>query len=545
MIKTKNSKSIIILLILIIILNLVLRIPYSPNEQGRDSFEIQWMTQQIIDEEQARWIVHPSAIFGYFQYTYSSLTQFFTAICSLNGGVSVGTMILILDLIIAIVGLFSMFLFTKEFTQNDNYALISSLLFSTSGIFLKFTLWTSSTRHLFMAFLPLFFFFLIKYENTKNYRFLLLTIFFIPILMAIHRLSFYLIFIILPIYIISKSWFFIRDSNILNKKILDQLLIIILVFITIFLILIQFTNIDPINRAKRTYYDGILFDAGTIEDFENKNLNHFYLMLNLSIDYISKIGFIILFTPIFLLIKLRKINKNNYSVNELFIILVLISSLLLIMLGKYNTIFYLPIFILTGLIGFMYFLNLKYNIKLFKISLFLLIIISIISSVFINIYWITNNSKKTFLHDFELESIKFLLNQKNENIGIISDNENIGIHLQAKNTNFFYLGNKFRTSVFYTNPPLKITESQFRFNLKPTTDYFWYSDYNNQNYRKMNNEYKRLINKLPGYLEIIERYEIEYLLKQSNQNNQPNIFNDNNNQIYNNNELTIEHINII
>ena len=46
-------------------------------------------------------------------------------------------------------------------------------------------------------------------------------------------------------------------------------------------------------------------------------------------------------------------------------------------------------------------------------------------------------------------------------------------------------------------------------------------------------------------LEIIERYEIEYLLKQSNQNNQPNIFNDNNNQIYNNNELTIEHINII
>ena len=118
-----NSRNLTLLLSLVIILAIAIRIPYIPNETGVDSYLIQWHSQSIIKEKYALWLTHPSAIFGYLEYTYPVFVSFLNAITATFLNISLSRAILIIDFFVAVFGTLSMFIFAKEFSKNNPIAI--------------------------------------------------------------------------------------------------------------------------------------------------------------------------------------------------------------------------------------------------------------------------------------------------------------------------------------------------------------------------------------------------------------------------------------
>jgi hypothetical protein len=64
-------------------LNIVVRIPVLPIERGGDSSLIHWMSDSIIIEGGAKWVIHPASVFGWYPYSYPSAVAHLNAVFSI------------------------------------------------------------------------------------------------------------------------------------------------------------------------------------------------------------------------------------------------------------------------------------------------------------------------------------------------------------------------------------------------------------------------------------------------------------------------------
>lgn len=166
---TKKAYTILLLLIL---LNITVRIPVTPHEIGCDSFFIHWMAQSILEEGTALWLVHQASVFGLYPYSYPSFVPFLLATFSNIMGLEIETIILMTSLSFGATGVLFAYLLGKEFSGNELVAYSTAFCFSLSPIFIEFTSWTTSTRALFVLLLPLILFLLLRYERTRDNRYL-------------------------------------------------------------------------------------------------------------------------------------------------------------------------------------------------------------------------------------------------------------------------------------------------------------------------------------------------------------------------------------
>lgn len=178
-----------ILIAFLIMLNIVFRYPTTPHETGADSFFIHSLANSITNNGYAKWILHPLSFFGLYPISYASAVPFTLSGMSQTLGVETEISILIFSIIIGVLGTFGAYLLAGEIIDDDRFKVIVAFAFSLSPLILKFTMWTASTRGLFIALLPLFLWCILKSLNKHHkWKYIGLSIFLFVLLGATHRM---------------------------------------------------------------------------------------------------------------------------------------------------------------------------------------------------------------------------------------------------------------------------------------------------------------------------------------------------------------------
>src|SRR5881409_563252 len=177
------------LLGVLLVVSLLLRYPRSEHEVGVDSFFVHVLAQSIVADGRAEWILNPFSFFGWYPLSYPSAGPILLAASADVVGVDVEGSILLVAMLLGPIGILGAFLMAREFRDEPVFALSVAFLYGMAPRFLSFTMWSASTRSLFMALLPTFMWLLLAYYRRRSIaQFAVLALAF-TLLTATHRLS--------------------------------------------------------------------------------------------------------------------------------------------------------------------------------------------------------------------------------------------------------------------------------------------------------------------------------------------------------------------
>lgn len=405
--KFKENKGYSILLLLIL-LNIALRIPIMPHEMGADSFVYHYGAKYVSVNHQLLQSLKPiefsteiRGAFGLYPFIEPPLLNLTLSFFSQVIGLDLELTILFFSIFLGILGLLSSYLMARELSDNEIFQFIVPFLFTTSPIFLSFTLWTASPRIMLMSFLPLFIWSFLRFMNTKkwSYLFLALSIFvimssihfmfvitsviwgafiltvlyshvkvrarplirhmtlflfilFISIVLSLFFIAYTIwqlismyMFLLISILIIWCVVYLIKTRHVYVESRVSKLTrnlwvvaSIILFFMFIVLFLIPFlSGIQFFERMKWTYHSGFFFLG-----WEN-----YKIFGNMLVDYGSSAGILL---PIGLLGFITLLKNAHRNETYLFLTLIMLFCTPALLHGEYLTIFMAPFFSI--LVGF-------------------------------------------------------------------------------------------------------------------------------------------------------------------------------------------------
>lgn len=374
-----NKRNKILLFILLFVLTILIRYPVLPHELGTDSF-VNHMTINLISEEGGPvWVPHFLMLLGFgdrfnMEILISGISQL--------TGLDVETTILYYSFIIALMGIIGFFILIYFVTRDFSIAYISSLLFSIEPEFIRQTIWTATTRSLMIALIPFCLYFIFRGINIKDYlKNCTFIIIFLILLMGTHNLVFLFFIMIFAIFLtIVISRFKVAIS--INDKQLNFIYLFVLSVLA-FLSAMLF-KLGPYESKPNLW---IKFTEGSLFSGQDAMT----IFLNMSINYMNKIGFL-LFIAFFGIIYLFKKNKTTIFDKFCLILILMMSPLLGV--GIYTPlILMLPLLYLIslGLLEINKYLNINLYMARLKIPknaiISLLIIFSVIFALFMNFHW--------------------------------------------------------------------------------------------------------------------------------------------------------------
>lgn len=379
-IRKLSIKSKYYILLLLAVLNIIFRIPTSPNELGIDSFKIHSYSNLISADGFANWILHPLSVFGMYPFSTPIAIPFLQSGISQSTGLSIKHTILITSIIFGLIGMITSYIMAKEIKNDNLFALLVSFSFSLSPLFLSYTIWTASTRNLFIALIPFLIWGLLRSYSAhqKRWKYLMLTIISFLFMGMVHHLSLLLIPIILS-YLISivlkyiKVEFYISNSKI-NLATIPVLHIYIITYV--FFIVLQVLKLFVYRDFNIwwQYQSGLFF----------KGNDALTLFGNMIIDYSSTIGILSLFAIIGIVITLR---SSSRTVSQNLTLITLLAFAPIITWGTYIPLALLPFFCILIVDGILYLRDVKSLKKYNSYLIFACILISVIFSTFMLWNW--------------------------------------------------------------------------------------------------------------------------------------------------------------
>ena len=371
-----SKKTNILLFALLVILNIVFRLPVTAHETGVDSFFIHSLATSISTYGYAGWTIHPVSFTGLYPLSYASAVPFFLSGTSQITNISIEYVILFLCILLGVVSVLFTFLFAKEVKNDDLFAFIVAFVFSLSPNFLRFTIWGATTRNLFMAFLPLFLWSLIKYRKSLSGKYVVIAIAFLAILATSHRICLFIPLILIAFIaaaILILTYQKVNPPEVFsNSKVLHILSFIIFPAAFLVLFSVQFSGIGFYDNYLPDFYSGFLFEGKET----------YIVVLNIAADYFGKIGFVLLFGVIWL-ITISKTAFNDFE--RLFVVLSVLTLTPLLVIEDYTPEFILPFFSILvglGLVDTYDFLKQRREKVLKKVAVLLLVICIVSSTVF-------------------------------------------------------------------------------------------------------------------------------------------------------------------
>ena len=368
--KTKK----ILLLILLVILNVVIRIPLVPHELGLDSFYIHQLSDSITDQGEAKWIRHPVQFLGFGETPPAMpiLISGFSQCLGISSEIS----ILLLSFIFGIFGAIATYIFIYYVTNDERVSYLAALLFSLSPEFLRLTIWTATTRSLFVALLPLFLYLLFRSTGTKrvNYGFLLLSIY--VLLMATHHLGVMLLFYIFTLFILFLFKMFEKI------KFIEAININIIIFMWFPLFLLLFL---PVVLKLGFFKDYAFLWNNYLSGYFFEGDGLYVVPLNLIVDYVSKMGILLPFaiTGAVGLVSLTR--KRTIFENYVLIFLLLVAPILGV--GIYTPMLVSVIFVFLVSIGLTRFMDFNVVRKRVKFILPVFLVVMLCFSMFMLVNW--------------------------------------------------------------------------------------------------------------------------------------------------------------
>lgn len=173
----------------ILVFSLLVRYPRSEHEVGVDSFFVHTLAQAIVADGHAEWILNPSSFFGWYPLSYPSAGPFLLASSASVVGVNLEASILLVAMLLGPIGILGAFLMAREILDQPTFALSVAFLYGMAPRFLSFTMWSASSRSLFMALLPLLIWALLAYHRHHSIIRLAVLVVIFTLLTATHRLA--------------------------------------------------------------------------------------------------------------------------------------------------------------------------------------------------------------------------------------------------------------------------------------------------------------------------------------------------------------------
>ena len=305
------------LLSLLAVINIVFRYPITNHEIGVDSFAMHSLINSITRFGFDRRIASPLSLFGLYPHSSPTGALFTLSGFSQLTGIDTEHSILLVATFLGILGALGTYLFAKEILDDDIFAFSSAMLYSLSRTFLGFTMWTYSTRGLLVALLPIFMWILMRiYKDTKNrLKYISLSIIMLVILVSIHRMAFFILFILMA-FVISIIAFKIFTNLRQRIKFPKKTPIIsssIVTFLLVFLFII------PLSAW--AFYGVGTKEALAEGQYFIKGSGLIVQLLQMGILYAMAFGILIILAPIGYFYILRKAAKrypNIFMISILF-----------------------------------------------------------------------------------------------------------------------------------------------------------------------------------------------------------------------------------
>jgi len=211
-------------LLMLIVLNILVRIPLVPHEIGSDSFLIHNLADSVVKFGYAKWVIHPLSIFGLYPFSTPSAVPIFIGGLSRLTSLGVEQTIALFSIGVGILSVFTSYVMAQEVINDERFMLLTAFSFSLSPLMLKFSIWTASSRGLFLALLPLFLWAQFSSERrTRKANFVLLSAL-ILILAMTHKMFIFLLPLIFIDYLLEfQTKFEALFLEMINKRWLDRI----------------------------------------------------------------------------------------------------------------------------------------------------------------------------------------------------------------------------------------------------------------------------------------------------------------------------------
>ena len=184
-----GKRTVFALLLGLVCLNVAVRQPSMINhETGVDSFFIHTLAESINRQGQAEWIINALSFFGLYTLSYPSVGPLSYAAASQMSGLSIEGSILLSSFLIGAAGVAVSFMMARSLRRDDVFTLSVTFASSLAPRFITFTMWTGSTRGLFMLLLPVFLWAVLTAYRQPTKRHIALVVLILGLAAATHRL---------------------------------------------------------------------------------------------------------------------------------------------------------------------------------------------------------------------------------------------------------------------------------------------------------------------------------------------------------------------
>jgi len=319
------------ILIVLGFISMILRYPNINAEHSADGMGVHWVASMIHKNGYNPLIIDPLSYFGMYPFSSPFGIQTLLTAIHQTTGIEITIIVLLIGHVFGLYGVAMVFMLGKSFQTNNQFAITTVLLYSTSYYFLDYTFWQISSRGPFMAMFITILFLLFRWENTRVVKYLLLMVVMYVVLMAIHRMVAFIILVVIVPYISMKIYYFVNEKYDIYSQFSwrkNNLLMMALVAIPFFI---------------SVYYPELLSFSGLeLEKLWIQERYHFPLLsdiLNIAFTYTST-NILIIFSFVGLMLLLT---KRGRQYKETFLLIMLMFQGIFIVNYEY----FMPIFLST------------------------------------------------------------------------------------------------------------------------------------------------------------------------------------------------------
>ena len=335
-----SRKVTLTLLAAILTFNLLLRYPRGGHEIGVDSFFIHALTGSIVSNGHAKWTLSPASYFGWYPLSYPSAGPFLLASLSVTTGEPLEASILVMSTLLGPIGILGAFMMAREFRRDNMLAVGVALIYGVAPRFLTFTMWTASTRNLFMALLPFLIWALLLNYRRKTAAHGLLLGLTLTILAATHRLVILVIAVILAFLLAIIVLLVMRVLRIrLPKIVLQNVARKWTPYLTLALVAAISVGMLAGTNVLEEYSQGELGSGSSLS----------VQIMNLGVSIARSAGLALPLVLVGLVVITRQRNK---TIGEPFLALTLLALVPTLSLRQYTGFYILPFLSIFGGLGF-------------------------------------------------------------------------------------------------------------------------------------------------------------------------------------------------
>ncbi len=174
-------------LLLILALSIIVRVPRVPHIQGYDGYVLAIESYSLIGGYAQTWLIHPLSYFGIFTfsgYPFGAIATF--ALCIIIGG-SLETATFIYIALFSLIGALSSYLLSSHLFEDLRYRFIGTVFYVLLPTVYEFSYNSPTARVGFIALLPLFILFVLKWIRYGKAKYLLEACITLTIQLLFHR----------------------------------------------------------------------------------------------------------------------------------------------------------------------------------------------------------------------------------------------------------------------------------------------------------------------------------------------------------------------